>query len=239
MEETIKLVLEEVNSNLKELSNLQKGSDEYGNVVTDTGKLLEKVTPMIKIKEEAEERAKNRKEDLDIQERIRKEEAEERAKIREEEFEYKEKVRLDEREYKEQVRKDEKLEREQVRKEEFEYKEEVRKDEKLEREQIREDEFTYKERIRREEAAERAEVREEDREERKSNRRDDKYNSDEKFKIETFIEVTKIVVPLLTSALLLKHDDRLSIRLLKFEETGSVTNTVGRNFFSSIGRRKR
>ena len=216
MEETIKLVLEEVNSNLKELSNLQKGSEDYGNVVTDTGKLLEKVTPMIKIKEEAEERAKNRKEDLDIQERIRKEEATERAKIREEEFEYKEKVRLDEREYKEEVRKDEKLEREQVREEEFEYKELVRK----------------------EEATERAKIREEDREERRINREEDRAISDEKSNKDRIIEGAKIVIPLLTSALLLMHDDRWGKKLLKFEETGTLTTTVGRNFFGRIGRKK-
>ena len=217
MEETIKLILDEVNSNLKELGNMQKGSDEYGNVVTDTGKLLEKVTPMIKIKQEAEERANNRKEDLVIQEGIRKEEAAERAKIREEEFEYKEKVRLDERDYKEEVRKDEKLEREQIREEEFEYKEQVRMSE----------------------AAERAKVREEDRQEREFNRKEDKAIEEEKFNKDIIIEGAKIVIPLLTSALLLKHDDRLSMRLLKFEETGTLTNTVGRNFFSSIGRRKR
>ena len=72
MEETINLLLEEINSNLKEMKGLSKSSDEYGNIVSDTGKLLDKVTPMIKIKDEADERAKNRKEDLDIQEKIRK-----------------------------------------------------------------------------------------------------------------------------------------------------------------------
>lgn len=161
MEETIKLVLEEVNSNLKELSNLQKGSEDYGNVVTDTGKLLEKVTPMIKIKEEAEERAKNRKEDLDIQERIRKEEATERAKIREE-----------------------------------------------------------------------------DRKERRINREEDRAISDEKSNKDRIIEGAKIVIPLLTSTLLLMHDDRWGKKLLKFEETGTLTTTVGRNFFGRIGRKK-
>ena len=82
MEETINLLLEEINSNLKEMKGLTKSSDEYGNIVSDTSKLLDKVTPMIKIKEEADERAKNREEDLAIQKKIRKEEADERARIR-------------------------------------------------------------------------------------------------------------------------------------------------------------
>ena len=195
MEETINLLLEEINSNLKEMKGLSKSSDEYGNIVSDTGKLLDKVTPMIKIKDEADERAKNRKEDLAIQEKIRKEEADERAKIREDELKYKE----------------------QVRKEENE----------------------LKERIRKEEANERARNREEDRKERKINREEDNAFKIESEKKNLFIEGVKIAVPVATTVLLLLNDNKLGNKLLKFEETGTLTTTIGRNFFSSIGRKKK
>ena len=194
MEETINLLLEEINSNLKEMKGLSKSSDEYGNIVSDTGKLLDKVTPMIKIKEEADERAKNREEDLAIQEKIRKEEADERAKIREED--------------------------------------------RKEREEIREDELKYKEQVRQEEAYERARNREEDREERKINREEDNAFKIESEKKNLFIEGVKIAVPVATTVLLLLNDNKLGNKLLKFEETGTLTTTIGRNFFSSIGRKK-
>ena len=195
MEETINLLLEEINSNLKEMKGLTKSSDEYGNIVSDTGKLLDKVTPMIKIKEEADERAKNRKEDLAIQEKIRKEEADERARNREEE--------------------------------------------RKEREEIREDELKYKEQVRKEEADERARNREEDREERKINREEDNAFKTESEKKNLFIEGVKIAVPVATTVLLLLNDNKLGNKLLKFEETGTLTTTIGRNFFSSIGRKKK
>ena len=195
MEETINLLLEEINSNLKEMKGLTKSSDEYGNIVSDTSKLLDKVTPMIKIKEEADERAKNRKEDLAIQEKIRKEEADERAKIREED--------------------------------------------RKEREEIREDELKYKEKVRQEEADERARNREEDREERKINREEDNAFKIESEKKNLFIEGVKIAVPVATTVLLLFNDNKLGNKLLKFEETGTLTTTIGRNFFSSIGRKKK
>ena len=195
MEETINLLLEEINSNLKEMKGLSKSSDEYGNIVSDTGKLLDKVTPMIKIKDEADERAKNRKEDLAIQEKIRKEEADERAKIREED--------------------------------------------RKEREEIREDELKYKEQVRKEEADERARNREEDREERKINREEDNAFKIESEKKNLFIEGVKIAVPVATTVLLLLNDNKLGNKLLKFEETGTLTTTIGRNFFSSIGRKKK
>ena len=195
MEETINLLLEEINSNLKEMKGLSKSSDEYGNIVSDTGKLLDKVTPMIKIKDEADERAKNRKEDLAIQEKIRKEEADERAKIREED--------------------------------------------RKEREEIREDELKYKEQVRQEEADERARNREEDREERKINREEDNAFKIESEKKNLFIEGVKIAVPVATTVLLLLNDNKLGNKLLKFEETGTLTTTIGRNFFSSIGRKKK
>ena len=195
MEETINLLLEEINSNLKEMKGLSKSSDEYGNIVSDTGKLLDKVTPMIKIKDEADERAKNRKEDLAIQEKIRKEEADERAKIREED--------------------------------------------RKEREEIREDELKYKEQVRKEEANERARNREEDREERKINREEDNAFKIESEKKNLFIEGVKIAVPVATTVLLLLNDNKLGDKLLKFEETGTLTTTMGRNFFSSIGRKKK
>ena len=162
MEETINLLLEEINSNLKEMKGLSKSSDEYGNIVSDTGKLLDKVTPMIKIKDEADERAKNRKEDLAIQEKIRKEEADERAKIREE-----------------------------------------------------------------------------DRKERKINREEDNAFKIKSEKKNLFIEGVKIAVPVATTVLLLLNDNKLGNKLLKFEETGTLTTTMGRNFFSSIGRKKK
>ena len=228
MEETINLLLEEINSNLKEMKGLSKSSDEYGNIVSDTGKLLDKVTPMIKIKDEADERAKNRKEDLDIQERIRKEEADERAKIREDELKYKEQVRKEENELKERIRKEEADERARNREED-----------RKEREEIREDELKYKEQVRKEEADERARNREEDREERKINREEDNAFKIESEKKNLFIEGVKIAIPVATTVLLLFNDNKLGNKLLKFEETGTLTTTMGRNFFSSIGRKKK
>ena len=206
MEETINLLLEEINSNLKEMKGLSKSSDEYGNIVSDTSKLLDKVTPMIKIKDEADERAKNRKEDLAIQEKIRKVEADERAKIREDELKYKEQVRQEENELKERIRKEEADERARNR-------EEDRK--------------------------EREEIREEDREERKINREEDNAFKIESEKKNLFIEGVKIAVPVATTVLLLLNDNKLGNKLLKFEETGTLTTTMGRNFFSSIGRKKK
>ena len=228
MEETINLLLEEINSNLKEMKGLSKSSDEYGNIVSDTSKLLDKVTPMIKIKEEADERAKNRKEDLAIQEKIRKEEADERAKIREDELKYKEQVRKEENELKEKIRKEEADERAKNREED-----------RKEREEIREDELKYKEQVRKEEADERARNREEDREERKINREEDNAFKIESEKKNLFIEGVKIAVPVATTVLLLFNDNKLGNKLLKFEETGTLTTTIGRNFFSSIGRKKK
>ena len=228
MEETINLLLEEINSNLKEMKGVSKSSDEYGNIVSDTGKLLDKVTPMIKIKEEADERAKNRKEDLAIQEKIRKEEADERAKIREDELKYKEQVRQEENELKERIRKEEADERARNREED-----------RKEREEIREDELKYKEQVRQEEADERARNREEDREERKINREEDNAFKIESEKKNLFIEGVKIAVPVATTVLLLLNDNKLGNKLLKFEETGTLTTTIGRNFFSSIGRKKK
>ena len=217
MEETINLLLEEINSNLKEMKGLSKSSDEYGNIVSDTGKLLDKVTPMIKIKDEADERAKNRKEDLAIQERIRKEEADERAKIREDELKYKE----------------------QVRKEEANERARNREEDQKEREEIREDELKYKEQVRKEEADERARNRKEDREERKINREEDNAFKIESEKKNLFIEGVKIAVPVATTVFMLLNDNKLGNKLLKFEETGTLTTTIGRNFFSSIGRKKK
>ena len=228
MEETIKLILDEVNSNLKEMKGLTKSSDEYSNIVSDTSKLLDKVTPMIKIKDEADERAKNREEDLAIQEKIRKEEADERAKIREDELKYKEQVRQEENELKEKIRKEEADERARNREED-----------RKEREEIREDELKYKEQVRQEEADERARNREEDREERKINREEDNAFKIKSEKKNLFIEGVKIAVPVATTVLLLLNDNKLGDKLLKFEETGTLTTTMGRNFFSSIGRKKK
>ena len=228
MEETINLLLEEINSTLKEMKSLTKSSDEYGNIVSDTSKLLDKVTPMIKIKDEADERAKNREEDLAIQEKIRKEEADERAKIREDELKYKEQVRQEENELKERIRKEEADERAKIREED-----------RKEREEIREDELKYKEQVRQEEADERARNREEDREERKINREEDNAFKIESEKKNLFIEGVKIAVPVATTVLLLLNDNKLGNKLLKFEETGTLTTTIGRNFFSSIGRKKK
>ena len=195
MEKTINMILEEVNSNLQELKTLDKGSTEYGNVVSDTGKLLEKVTPMIKIKDEAEERAKNRKEDLVINEKIRKEEAEERAKIRKEEFEYKERIRKEENE--------------------------------------------LKEKIRMEEAEERARVREEDRIERELNRSEDLEYKSELDKKKLFIEGAKVILPVGMFVIGMLDDNKWGNKLLKFEETGSLTTTMGRNFFGRFGKKKK
>ena len=239
MEETINLLLEEINSNLKEMKGLSKSSDEYGNIVSDTSKLLDKVTPMIKIKDEADERAKNRKEDLAIQEKIRKEEADERARNREEDRKEREEIREDELKYKEQVRQEENELKERIRKEEADERAKNREEDRKEREEIREDELKYKEQVRKEEADERARNREEDREERKINREEDNAFKIESEKKNLFIEGVKIAVPVATTVLLLFNDNKLGNKLLKFEETGTLTTTIGRNFFSSIGRKKK
>ena len=228
MEKTINMILEEVNSNLQELKTLDKGSTEYGNVVSDTGKLLEKVTPMIKIKDEAEERAKNRKEDLVINEKIRKEEAEERAKIRKEEFEYKERIRKEENGLKEKIRMEEAEERARVREED-----------RKERNEVREEERVYKERIRVDEANERARIREEDRIERELNRSEDLEYKSELDKKKLFIEGAKVILPVGMFVIGMLDDNKWGNRLLKFEETGSLTTTMGRNFFGRFGKKKK
>ena len=135
MEETIRKALEEVNSNLEVLRTLDSTSDNYKKIIEQNNRLLETITPMIKIQTEKEsksEELKNRKDD------------------------------------------------------------EKRKDEETKKEK----------------------------------------------RIDTALEIGKILVPLLTTISLVIHDDKLSKRLLHFEKTGMLTYTVPRNFFSKIGRRK-
>ena len=96
MEETIKLLEEEINSNLKELKKLDKGSEDYCAITNDTGKLLDKLTPMIKLKQDAENAKENREHDKKIKEEIRKEEREERKVIREEDRREREEIRKEE-----------------------------------------------------------------------------------------------------------------------------------------------
>ena len=183
MEETIKLLEEEINSNLKELKNLDKGSEDYCAITNDTGKLLDKLTPMIKLRQESEIAKENREHDKKIKEEIRKEEREERKVIREED----------------------RREREEIRKEELE---EKRKN----REEDRQDKL---------------DMHTEDLEQKK------------KTDLRTLIlEGAKVGVPLLMFVVGMVSDRALGDKLLKFEEEGTLTSTEGRNFFSSVGRRK-
>ena len=183
MEETIKLLEEEINSNLKELKNLDKGSEDYCAITNDTGKLLDKLTPMIKLRQESEIAKENREHDKKIKEEIRKEEREERKVIREED----------------------RQEREEIRKEELE---EKRKN----REEDRQDKL---------------DMHTEDLEQKK------------KTDLRTLIlEGAKVGVPLLMFVVGMVSDRALGDKLLKFEEEGTLTSTEGRNFFSSVGRRK-
>lgn len=183
MEETIKLLEEEINSNLRELKNLDKGSEDYCAITNDTGKLLDKLTPMIKLRQESEIAKENREHDQKIKEEIRKEEREERKVIREED----------------------RREREEIRKEELE---EKRKN----REEDRQDKL---------------DMHTEDLEQKK------------KTDLRTLIlEGAKVGVPLLMFVVGMVSDRALGDKLLKFEEEGTLTSTEGRNFFSSVGRRK-
>ena len=161
MEETIKLLEEEINSNLKELKNLDKGSEDYCAITNDTGKLLDKLTPMIKLRQESEIAKENREHDKKIKEEIRKEEREERKVLREED-----------------------------------------RQDKLD-------------------------MHTEDLEQKK------------KTDLRTLIlEGAKVGVPLLMFVVGMVSDRALGDKLLKFEEEGTLTSTEGRNFFSSVGRRK-
>ena len=183
MEETIKLLEEEINSNLKELKNLDKGSEDYCAITNDTGKLLDKLTPMIKLRQESEIAKENREHDKKIKEEIRKEEREERKVIREED----------------------RREREEIRKEELE---EKRKNGKEDRQ-------------------DKLDMHTEDLEQKK------------KTDLRTLIlEGAKVGVPLLMFVVGMVSDRALGDKLLKFEEEGTLTSTEGRNFFSSVGRRK-
>ena len=183
MEETIKLLEEEINSNLKELKNLDKGSDDYCAITNDTGKLLDKLTPMIKLRQESEIAKENREHDKKIKEEIRKEEREERKAIREED--------------------------------------------RQEREEIRKEELEEKRKIHEEDRQDKLDMHAEDLEQKK------------KTDLRTLIlEGAKVGVPLLMFVVGMVSDRALGDKLLKFEEEGTLTSTEGRNFFSSVGRRK-
>ena len=183
MEETIKLLEEEINSNLKELKNLDKGSEDYCAITNDTGKLLDKLTPMIKLRQESEIAKENREHDKKIKEEIRKEEREERKVLREED----------------------RQEREEIRKEELE---EKRKN------------------------------REEDRQGKLDMHTEDLEQKNKTDLRTLILEGAKVGVPLLMFVVGMVSDRALGDKLLKFEEEGTLTSTEGRNFFSSVGRRK-
>jgi hypothetical protein len=51
------------------------------------------------------------------------------------------------------------------------------------------------------------------------------------------LECGKIAVPVLTTAALMLHDDRISKLLLKFEETGCLSTSYSRSFFGKILKR--
>ena len=183
MEEIIKLLEAEINSNLKELKNLDKGSEDYCAITNDTGKLLDKLTPMIKLRQESE--------------------------IAKEKLEHDEKV-----------------------------KEEIRKEEREERKVIREEDRREREEMRKEELEEKRKNREEDRQDKLDMHTEDLEQKKKTDFRSLIIEGAKVGVPLLMFVVGMVSDRALGDKLLKFEEEGTLTSTEGRNFFSSVGRRK-
>ena len=79
------------------------------------------------------------------------------------------------------------------------------------------------ERIRQEEIARKEQIRQ-----------DEKKSETRNFAL----ECVKVGVPVLTTAAVVLHDDRMAKMLLKFEEVGTLTTTCGRNFFSKLFKRK-
>lgn len=62
MKETIDLLVNEVNSGIEALDSMEYGSEEYGKAVTDTGKLIDKMTDLKKLESEINEKELNRQE---------------------------------------------------------------------------------------------------------------------------------------------------------------------------------
>ena len=131
-------------------------------------------------------------------------------------------IKREEAELKEQIRIEEVERAELIRKEELEYKEKIRKEE-----------LEYKDRIRNEDVEIRKQEREEDRSEREAAKANEKESNKKNF----MVECAKIAVPVLTTAALVLHDDRISKVLLKFEETGTLSTSWGRSFFGKIMKR--
>ena len=173
-EETLELLLGEVNDNIASLKGFSLGSDEYGAIVTDTCKLLDKATAMKKQMDDADIKRK----EAELKELIRIEEVERSERIRQEELEYKEKIRKEEIEIKKQERCEDRAEREA-----------------------------------------------------------DKAKESESNKKNFMVECAKIAVPVLTTAALVLHDDRISKTLLKFEETGCLSTSWSRSFFGKVLKR--
>ena len=103
--------------------------------------------------------------------------------------------------------------------------------------------------IREEDRQEREEIRKEELEEKRKNREEDRrdkldmHTEDLEQKKKTdlrtlILEGAKVGVPLLMFVVGMVSDRALGDKLLKFEEEGTLTSTEGRNFFSSVGRRK-
>lgn len=71
------------------------------------------------------------------------------------------------------------------------------------------------------------------------NARKEQIRQDEK-KSETrnfVLECAKVGVPVLTTAAVVLHDDKMAKMLLKFEEVGILTTTCRRNFFGKLFKR--
>lgn len=117
--------------------------------------------------------------------------------------------------------------------EEADQKERIRVEEAERAERIRKEELEYKERIRKEDVEIRKQERHEDRCEREATRANEKESNKKNF----LLECGKIAVPVLTTAALMLHDDRISKLLLKFEETGCLSTSYGRSFFGKILKR--
>lgn len=124
-----------------------------------------------------------------------------------------------------------------IKREEAELKEQIRIEEVERSERIRQEDLEYKDRIRKEDAEIRKQERNEDRCEREATKTAELATQKESNQKNFIVECAKIAVPVLTTAALVLHDDRISKLLLKFEETGVLSTSYSRSFFGKILRR--
>lgn len=120
-----------------------------------------------------------------------------------------------------------------IKREEAERSERIRVEEVERSERIRIEERNYRNLVRREDQEIRAMERREDRLEREADRASESESKNKNF----MVECAKIAVPVLTTAALVLHDDRISKTLLKFEETGCLSTSWSRSFFGKILKR--